>query len=126
MPCRILIADDVAAMRALWRGVLTEDPAYEVVGEVADGAGAIAATRELNPDVLVLDLSMPGADGLEVIRTVTREAPETRIVVASGFAASRMRPLTLELGAAVYVEKGAPLHELREAVASACLTDAPV
>jgi DNA-binding NarL/FixJ family response regulator len=120
MPCRVFIADDVPSLRALWRTFLCEDPNIEVVGEAGDGAEALAGVRETQPDVLLLDLSMPRVDGLEVIRTLNEEAPDVRIVVASGFSASRLAPLALELGAVSYFEKGGSAAELREAVAGAC------
>lgn len=120
MPCRVFIADDVEALRVLWRQLLSEDADIEVVGDAGDGAAAIAGVKATRPDVLVLDLSMPQVDGLEVIRTLRAQAPETRIVVASGFAAARLAPLALELGASAYFEKGAPVDTLREAVLTAC------
>lgn len=120
MPCRVFIADDVKALRVLWRQLLSEDADIEVVGDAGDGAAAIAGVKATRPDVLVLDLSMPQVDGLEVIRTLRAQAPETRIVVASGFAAARLAPLALELGASAYFEKGAPVATLREAVLTAC------
>ena len=119
MPCRVFIADDVEALRMLWREFLEEDPDIEVVGEAADGEAALEGMRATQPDVLVLDLSMPKVDGLEVIRTLQLELPEIRIVVASGFTAARLAPLALELGATAYLEKGMTAEELREAVRAA-------
>ena len=118
--CRVFIADDVEALRVLWRQLLTEQGDIEVVGEAADGEQAIAGVLETRPDVLVLDLSMPRVDGLEVIRALRAQSPETRIVVASGFSASRLAPLALELGAVAYFEKGGPIDALRTAVLDAC------
>lgn len=120
MPCRVFIADDVEALRVLWRQLLSEDADIEIVGDAGDGAAAITGVKATRPDVLVLDLSMPQVDGLEVIRTLRAQVPETRIVVASGFAAARLAPLALELGASAYFEKGAPVDTLREAVLTAC------
>ena len=120
MGCRVFIADDVEAMRVLWRQFLTEDSDVEVVGEAADGDEALAGVRETVPDVLLLDLSMPKLDGLEVIRALREELPQVAIVVASGFAAARLRPLALDLGAVAYFEKGSPPDLLREVVHEAC------
>lgn len=116
----MFIADDVQALRVLWRELLGEDDEIQVVGDAGDGAAAIEGVRELRPDVLVLDLSMPRVDGLEVIRTLRDEVPETKVVVASGFSAGRLAPLAMELGAVAYFEKGAPVDELRDAVLGAC------
>jgi len=118
--CRVYIADDVQALRTLWRELLSDDPAIEVVGEAADGAQAIAGVRETRPDVLLLDLSMPGVDGLEVIRVLREQRLQTGIVVASGFSAARLAPLALELGADDYFEKGGPAEELQRKVRAAC------
>jgi len=120
MACRVYIADDVEALRVLWRQFLEEDGDLEVVGEAADGREAIAGVAETRPDVLLLDLSMPNVDGLEVIRTVTRQTPETKIVVASGFSESRLGALALDLGAVSYFEKGGTAARLRELVREAC------
>src|SRR5690242_17927056 len=123
VPCRVFIADDVEALRVLWRQFLEEDEDIEVVGEAADGRQALAGVAQTRPDVLVLDLSMPHVDGLEVLRSLSRTQPEVSVVVASGFAEARLGPLALELGAAGYFEKGGPADELRRLVHEAC--DAP-
>ncbi|MFL5846967.1 MAG: response regulator transcription factor [Solirubrobacteraceae bacterium] len=118
--CRVFIADDVPAMRSLWRLFLEEDPGIAVVGEAGDGDAALAGVEETRPDVLLLDLSMPERDGLEVIPVVRTASPETAIVVASGFTAARMAPQALELGAAAYFEKGGSSDVLRRIVRDAC------
>jgi DNA-binding NarL/FixJ family response regulator len=116
----VFIADDVEAMRALWRYFIEEDPTMEVVGEAEDGVGALIGVEEVKPDVLLLDLSMPNRDGLEVIPVVRTASPETAVVVASGFAAARMASLAIELGASAYFEKGGTAEELRGMVREAC------
>jgi len=119
MGCRVFIADDVEALRMLWRTFLEEHDDIEVVGEAGDGVDTVDGVRETQPDVLVLDLSMPRLDGLEVIRLLKMQAPDVRIVVASGFTAARLAPLALELGATAYLEKGIAAEDLREAVLAA-------
>jgi DNA-binding NarL/FixJ family response regulator len=125
VPCRVFIADDVEALRVLWRQFLAEDPELEVVGEAADGVATLEGVRETRPDVLVLDLSMPKVDGLQVIRALAAEMPEVRIVVASGFLSARLAPVALELGATAYLEKGVSAAALRDAVRNACEANAP-
>lgn len=125
MPCRVFIADDVEALRVLWAQFLGDDPGFEVVGEAADGEATIAGVRATRPDVLVLDLSMPKVDGLQVIQALRAEMPEVRIVVASGFLAVRLAPVALKLGATSYLEKGVSAAALREAVHAACAAGAP-
>lgn len=118
--CRVFIADDVEGMRALWRYFIEEDPTMEVVGEAEDGVGALAGVEEVKPDVLLLDLSMPNRDGLEVIPVVRTASPRTAIVVASGLAAARMASLAIELGASAYFEKGGTAENLRQMLRDAC------
>jgi len=117
--CRVFIADDVKAIRRLWTLYLEEDPAVQVVGEAADGNEVLAGVAATRPDVLVLDLSMPERDGLEVIPFVRECSPETAIVVASSFSRARIGPLAEELGAVAYYEKGGTPDEFRELVRGA-------
>lgn len=122
MSCRVFIADDVEAMRYLWRTMLEEDPALEIVGEAADGRAALDGVEATRPDVLLLDLSMPELDGLEVIPVIRTASPETGIVVASAFSTARMAAVALELGASSYFEKGHSAEALRALVTDACST----
>jgi DNA-binding NarL/FixJ family response regulator len=120
MACKVFIADDVEALRVLWRTFLDDDPDIQVVGEAADGLAALEGVAETAPDVLLLDLSMPHMDGLEVIRALSRDHSGTKIVVASGFAEARLGKLARELGAAAYFEKGGTAEQLRALVHDAC------
>jgi DNA-binding NarL/FixJ family response regulator len=115
-PYRVFLCDDVADIRMLMRFALEEDPELRVVGEAEDGLSGVDGIVETRPDVVLLDLSMPGLDGLEVITRVREAAPETGILVFSGFAAERMSVVALALGADGYLEKGEPLETVRQAV----------
>jgi DNA-binding NarL/FixJ family response regulator len=114
---RIVICDDVPELRELVRYALEEDLEQVVVGEAADGVEAVDRVRDLRPDVVVLDLSMPSMDGLQAIRVLHEAAPRTGIVIFTGFGSPSIRDQALSLGADAYVEKGADLDELRSAVA---------
>jgi DNA-binding NarL/FixJ family response regulator len=115
-PIRIVVCDDVPELRRLARIVLEDDGEMLVVGEAADGREAIEVIERCQPDIAVLDLSMPEMDGLEVIPHVHRVAPGTEIVVFSGFEETKVAEVALRLKAGRYVRKGAPLEELRNAV----------
>jgi DNA-binding NarL/FixJ family response regulator len=78
---RVLIVDDHDIIREGLRAVLEVTPDIEVIGEAADGEKAISLTHSLQPDVIVMDLVMPGMDGIEAIEHIAREYPTSRILV---------------------------------------------
>jgi DNA-binding NarL/FixJ family response regulator len=118
----VVVCDDVPGMRRLARIVLEEDGDVSVIGEAADGREAIQEISRLQPDVVVLDLSMPELDGLEAIPIIHEIAPRARIVVFSGFEEEKLADAALRRKASRYVRKGAPLDELRSAVRSVALS----
>jgi DNA-binding NarL/FixJ family response regulator len=115
-PIRVFLCDDVKAFRSLMRYVLEEAPDICVVGEAADGRSGVDGVAEHQPDVVLLDLSMPVLDGLEAIPLMLRAAPATRIVGLSGFTADRMAATMLDHGAAAYLEKGTELEDITRTV----------
>jgi DNA-binding NarL/FixJ family response regulator len=88
-----------------------------VVGEAADGEQAVALARSLQPDLIVLDLAMPGMDGLQVATALREQQPQTAILVVSAFEAERLEAAALAAGADRYVEKGAGLQAAADAAA---------
>jgi two-component system chemotaxis response regulator CheB len=84
-PLRVLVADDSAAARVLIRGILEADPELEVVGQATDGAEAVALARQLAPDVITMDVDMPGLDGLEATRRIMASTPRPIVLVSGVF-----------------------------------------
>jgi DNA-binding NarL/FixJ family response regulator len=111
-PIRVLLCDDVKAFRALVRYSLEDEDGIEVVGEAADGNEGIRQATDLQPDVILLDLSMPECDGLEAIPAMMLTAPGAQIVALSGFTADRMAEPVMARGATAYLEKGVELSEV--------------
>ncbi len=112
---RVLVVDDHPLTRDALAALLVQG-GFEVVGEAADGEEALELAERLQPELVLLDLSMPGMDGLEALPLVRSAAPAAAVIVFSGFAADRMREPALALGAARYLEKGEPLSAVRAAV----------
>ena len=109
---RVVIADDVEMLRDLLRVVLERDGRFEVVGEAGNGRDAITVTAEQQPDLTLLDLSMPVMDGLEALPLIRAAVPSCLVVVLSGFDADRMESRALGAGASAYLVKGIPPQEL--------------
>ena len=95
---------------------LEEDDNVVVVGEADNGVDGVRLAKELAPDIVVLDLAMPGIDGLEAIGQMRAVPDPPAILVHSGFDAATMRDRVRALGAEEYLEKGGNLTELRKAV----------
>src|SRR4051812_49589499 len=86
----VLVCDDAADMRSLLRDALESDPGLHVVGEADDGAATLALAAELQPDVVLLDIGMPGPGPGEIVAGVRRAAPDAAIVVLSGYGPQRL------------------------------------
>lgn len=113
----VLIADDHVVVRRGLRAVLEAEPGLSVVGEAANGAEVLEAVERLRPDVVVLDLMMPGMSGLDVLKTLnSRGRSTTRVVVLSMHASEAYVIEALRHGALAYVVKDAPATELLQAV----------
>ena len=108
----VFLCDDVPAFRALLRAVLEQHAGCEIVGEASDGPSAVAGVARTRPDVLVLDLDMPGGDGLSAIPAIRSACAQTRIIVLSSFPHERMARRALHAGADRYLEKRTPLSEV--------------
>lgn len=113
-PIRLVLAEDQAMVLGAFARLLGLEPDLEVVATAADGPSALDAVRRLDPDVLLTDVEMPGASGLDVAAALT--GSRTRVVVVTTFARSGYLRRALDAGAAGYVLKDAPIDELADAV----------
>jgi len=116
MPIRLLIADDHAVLRAGLRLLLNAQSDIDVVGEAADGVEVIRSARELRPDIVLMDLSMPGPPSGNVIRDVLRACPQTRVLILSMHDDPAYVRSALAAGAAGYLVKKAADTELMSAI----------
>jgi DNA-binding NarL/FixJ family response regulator len=108
----VLICDDVESMRVLLGVIVELRPGLRVVGEAEDGEQAIAEAKRLQPDVILLDLSMPRRTGLDALPEIERVAPDAKVIVVSGFVSSMLAADVLARGADRYIEKGADLDTI--------------
>jgi PAS domain S-box-containing protein len=118
-PVRILIADDHEIVRRGIRSLFSLRSDWEICGEAVDGQDAVDKARQLKPDVVLLDVSMPALNGLEAARVIRREVPQARIMMVSQHDASHIRRQALEAGAREYVAKTDLSRELLAAVEAA-------
>ena len=125
MSIRVLLADDQAMVRAGFRMILGSEPDIEVVGEVENGEQAAAAARRLRPDVVLMDIQMPGGDGLQATRRITGN-PDlvSRVVILTTFERDEYVFEAMECGASGFLLKNAPPEELINAVRVVAAGDA--
>ena len=115
---RVLIVEDQTLLRDGLRMLLSQDPTIEIVGEADNGLDAVRAVGSLNADMILMDLSMPGMNGMEAIRDIKRRFPETRILVLTIHKANEYIVESLRAGADGYILKDATHDELRVAIRS--------
>ena len=115
-PATFVLADDHQLVREGLRLLIERQPGFSVVGETSDGLAVTDLVARLRPDVLVVDLVMPGLGGLDVTREVARRAPRTRIVILSMHSSDAFVVQALRSGASAYVLKDSPGTELVQAI----------
>ena len=118
-PIRVLIADDIPELRTLLRTTL-QGPGFQLVGEAGDGHEALRLAAEREPDVVVLDLGMPGVDGPAMVAELRRRVPATRVVALSAFAAEEPRRLALDRGAHACLDKDVDPDQLVATLREVC------
>lgn len=102
---RILIVDDHEIFRRGLRSLLESRDEFDISGEAANGLEAVQMARELQPDIIVMDVSMPQMDGLQAARMIRRERPDSKILILSQHDSPHMLAAALEAGARAYVTK---------------------
>jgi DNA-binding NarL/FixJ family response regulator len=113
---RLLLVDDHAVVREGLRALLASDPRFEIVGEASEGEGAVSAATSLHPDVVVMDVSMPGLNGVQATRRLKAQNPETRVVALTVHEEGGYLRSLLDAGAAGYVLKRSAASELVRAL----------
>jgi DNA-binding NarL/FixJ family response regulator len=115
-PLRLLLVDDHAIVREGLRALLAADPRFEIVGEAAEAGGAISAAASLHPDLVVMDLSLPGMNGVQATRQLKAQHPDTRVVALTVHEEGGYLRSLLDAGASGYVLKRSAASELLRAL----------
>jgi len=118
MPIQILIADDHGVLRAGLRTLLNAEPNLEVIAEASDGNDVLRLASELHPDIVLLDISMPGPGGIEVTRRLKEALPELRVLILTAHEDESLLREAVQAGAAGYIIKRAVESELINAIHS--------
>ena len=126
MSVRVLLADDQPLIRAGFRMLLEEQPDISVIGEAADGAEAVRLTRQLRPDVVLMDVRMPGTDGIEATQRIVAETPESRVLVLTTYNLDEYAFTALRYGASGFLLKDARPAELADAIRAVAGGDAVI
>ncbi|MFE2922923.1 response regulator [Streptomyces goshikiensis] len=124
MTVRILLADDQPLVRSGLRVLMADHPDLEVVGEAATGAEAVHLVREVNPDVVVMDIRMPGMDGIEATRLITADRATTRVLILTTFDEDDHVYGALRAGASGFTVKDMALDDILAAVRVVAAGDA--
>ncbi|HTZ76170.1 MAG TPA: response regulator transcription factor [Candidatus Aquilonibacter sp.] len=115
-PITVIVVDDEERIRRFARLLLETDSALAVIGEADNGRSAADLARELCPDIVVMDISMPVMNGLDATRTILRDCPNVRIILTTAMGAEPYRRVSMSVGASDFLDKSSLDSELIEAV----------
>ena len=121
----LLIAEDNPVVREVLRGVIRHDDRLRIVGEAANGQLALELVDSLKPDLVCLDVLMPGLDGLSALKTIKEKYPDTRVILVTGQSTSEVVTEALKHGASGFVVKPFNANQLLRAVYNALSLSAP-
>jgi DNA-binding NarL/FixJ family response regulator len=113
---RILLVDDAESVRRALRHVLDSEPGLAVIGETGDGEHAVALAAALRPDIVLLDLILPGMNGIEAARRIHTAGAAGDVVMLTAMSGDRVRAAALDAGIALFIEKGDDLDHLVERI----------
>ncbi len=115
-PIRLVLADDHPIVREGLAAVLATQPDFAVIGQAGTGAEAVTLVHDARPDVVLLDLEMPGLDGVQALRAMRADIPDVRVLVFTAFDTDERIIAAVQAGARGYLLKGAPREELFRAI----------
>ena len=113
---KVLIVDDSAAIRERLKAMISEIPGVEVVGEAEDGTQAIEETKRLNPDVVVMDIKMPGMNGIDALMGIKEYRPSIIVTMLTNYPYPQYRKKCMALGADYFFNKAAEFEKVREII----------
>src|SRR5690242_10069797 len=113
---RVLLVDDHHILRQGLRSLLSAQPDFEIVGEAEDGRSAVELAERLSPNVVVMDIGMPGLNGVDATRQIVDRSPAVRVVALSAWGDRRLITQVLKAGASGYVLKESAFEELSDAI----------
>ena len=117
---KTLIVDDNASFRRRVSELLTSEPDIAVVGEAADGREALRKARQLEPDLVLMDVRMPGMNGIDATRQLRREVPEIQVIILTTYDLKEYREAAVASGASGYVVKSFLVNALLPAIREVC------
>ncbi len=113
---RVVLCDDHEIVREAIKTRMSGADGVEIVGEASDGEEAVERVAELEPDVAILDIELPGIDGIEATKAILKTRPETKVIVFTAHAQANLLALAMRAGASGYVLKSAPSEDIARAI----------
>lgn len=113
---RVVLCDDHEIVREAIKTRMTDSDGVEIVGEAVDGEEVVERVNELKPDVAILDIELPGIDGIEATKAILKTRPETKVIVFTAHAQANLLALAMRAGASGYVLKSAPAEDIAKAI----------